>query len=437
MRMTERNAVVAALAVVVVGCSTGGQPVPGSAPPGTGTSAAVPVVASFDPPRAFGTVGVPLQGMGTTLMSKPDVPPPVVLSGTTAYIADVDHVQAVDTRSGSVITTVAPKAPATPLDTSNIAGGLPTPGPPVLIAAGGKTLVGVPFVVTLPGQGTTPSRTAVQVSALDTTTNATVWTATLPPPAGVGADSAYGSVTASLVGTQGDTVVLSVTDGDHARVDALDASTGQGRWSKDDMHGQAVTGDVVVGITQPAGTGSQQVTAVSVGDGSPRWSVPNLSAASVSTAGPALVELDAHDYGTGHPIFQLLSAATGAVAASVNPPPAGSIQPVLHCRYDGTSVTVCASASTTDGAALGLDAATGHVLWQLPDTTTNRVAPAVTTVWHGAVYGTTTNGPVVLDATTGADREAAPGIAPDVVDTTTGIAYDDARRSFAAYPATH
>ena len=45
----------------------------------------------------------------------------------------------------------------------------------------------------------------------------------------------------------------------------------------------------------------------------------------------------------------------------------------------------------------------------------------MTTAWHGAVYGTTVNGPLVLDARTGADRDTRPGAAPVLVNAYLGL----------------
>lgn len=62
----------------------------------------------------------------------------------------------------------------------------------------------------------------------------------------------------------------------------------------------------------------------------------------------------------------------------------------------------------------------GKALWQIAGTS-GRVAPTVSTAWHGAVHGITTNGAVILDARTGADRVDLPGAAPQVVDGYVGL----------------
>ncbi|MEU8433821.1 hypothetical protein AB0F18_13010 [Streptomyces sp. NPDC029216] len=68
------------------------------------------------------------------------------------------------------------------------------------------------------------------------------------------------------------------------------------------------------------------------------------------------------------------------------------------------------------------DGTSGVPLWQLPDPAADRIAPEVTALWHGRVYGKTRSGTVALDARTGADLPTRPGTAPDLVNGYTAIA---------------
>lgn len=68
------------------------------------------------------------------------------------------------------------------------------------------------------------------------------------------------------------------------------------------------------------------------------------------------------------------------------------------------------------------DAAGGELLWKLPNRTAYRIAPRVTAVWHGRIYGSTENGPVALDARTGEGLPTSPGIAPYAVNEYVGLA---------------
>jgi hypothetical protein len=83
---------------------------------------------------------------------------------------------------------------------------------------------------------------------------------------------------------------------------------------------------------------------------------------------------------------------------------------------------------------VALDATSGKSPWCLPKG--GRTALKVTSVWDGAVYGTTSNGPVVLDGRTGRDRQETPGIAPLVADAYAGIAVDETSGQVMIYPAT-
>ncbi len=96
----------------------------------------------------------------------------------------------------------------------------------------------------------------------------------------------------------------------------------------------------------------------------------------------------------------------------------------IQCDYDGRSLTVCARGMF--GAFAAAVDANGEWLWVLPDDSDGRVAPAVTTAWHGTVYGRTENGPLLLDATSGADRVERPGFAPHVVNEYLGVGLDEA-----------
>ncbi|MEU3407686.1 hypothetical protein ABZ766_27585 [Streptomyces sp. NPDC006670] len=89
-----------------------------------------------------------------------------------------------------------------------------------------------------------------------------------------------------------------------------------------------------------------------------------------------------------------------------------------RCRHDGGGAVVCWGRNDVTA----VDATTGATLWRLPDEKAGRIAPQVTSVWHGRVYGKTPNGTVALDSRTGADLPAPPRITPDLVSAYTGVA---------------
>ncbi|MET8622672.1 PQQ-binding-like beta-propeller repeat protein [Kitasatospora sp. NPDC004669] len=169
----------------------------------------------------------------------------------------------------------------------------------------------------------------------------------------------------------------------------------------------------------------RRLSGLKLTDGSTAWTGDkDLFQVSVQPAGPNRVLVEGSDYGSAKGLTWFTDGTTGKLLLDINSP--------LHliCTYDERSVTVCAG----EDSAFALDPATGKVLWKLPDDAKTRVAPRVTAVWHGVVYGRTSNGPVSLDATTGQDRPGNPQLAPVLVDGYAGLA--DTNGGIAAYAAT-
>ncbi|MEU7222314.1 PQQ-binding-like beta-propeller repeat protein [Streptomyces chrestomyceticus] len=375
---------------------------------------------SFDPPQTFAAQGAALPeaaGRGSISMVGTLIKPlPLALHDTHAYIAAANSLQILDTSTGTTTTTVRPRhQPAVEPDTET---GAPVP------TRDGKQLL-VPFTVTFPGKGTTPSRTGIELVAVDTTDRRTAWTLdidTLPSWA------EKAPAQARLVATTKNAAVLSVTSGNRGATYAVDLATRKVSWHNDDVAAAAVIGDTAVAVTTKD-TVRQQVTGLAVDhDGKQLWNTIDGFDLTVRPAGPHLAAVTGNDYDSGDSVSALLTP-DGGKAADLPGETSG-----LSCRYDDASVTVC----QTDGPRVfALDATTGKQLWNLPEQGTGRIAPKVTAAWHGAVYGTTGNGPVVLDAKTGADRNTSPGAAPAAVNEYTGVAVaDDEQHTVVAHPAT-
>jgi hypothetical protein len=62
----------------------------------------------------------------------------------------------------------------------------------------------------------------------------------------------------------------------------------------------------------------------------------------------------------------------------------------------------------------------GKPKWEIKDGGTREI-PEVSAVFHGAIYGKTSNGPIVLDALTGADKPDSPVLVPTFVNEHVGI----------------
>jgi outer membrane protein assembly factor BamB len=234
----------------------------------------------------------------------------------------------------------------------------------------------------------------------------------------VGVSDGVAVVTLSQVHSVMQEAALSISFG-------VDLGTREVLWEKDLFNAEAVSGDAVVGGSKAGGSNTDVLTGLSLQSGEQLWRDGRevLSAIAVTPAGPDLVLTT----GTQESFYGpqpdgrvvLLDPATGEATRLLN-----GITP-SSCRYDEDSVVVCAYTPTeedAEAAAFALDAETGELLWRLPDESGSRIAPQVTAVWHGMVYGNTADGPVVMDARTGEDVELEPGIAPQVVNEYAGIA---------------
>jgi len=362
---------------------------------GGGRSGTAPTAAPrFDPPRQFdlgSAVDLPREADGD--------PPPVVLDGFTAYVALPGRLQAIDTRTGAVRAERAPQAaPSTPV-----------PRAPVLARVGDQDAVVAAFAVSVPGHGTTVGHDAVElvVLARGTFTPLLGGRFDLPPTLG----DAGRLRSADVVAVTGEVAVVGVEVGPDREPStyAFDLHGGRVRWRVPGLAAGYPENRLVVGVLHR--DGGSQVAAVSAQDGRPVWTAGRTGGTvTVARGGRAFVAAVTVATGSGERSLTFYETATGRAAVR-RAVPGG-----VTCRFDDRLTTVCWNADAGEPWAAGFDATTAGTLWELPDAAAGRVAPRVTTVWHGAVYGTTENGPVVLAAPTGRDRTGpAPNVAPDLV----------------------
>ncbi|WP_411137969.1 PQQ-binding-like beta-propeller repeat protein [Streptomyces sp. C10] len=406
--------------VLVAGCGGAAEPGADHKPKASKSKKPATPRKSYDPPQKFATKGAPLPqaaaGDSISLGGTIRKPPPLALHGTGAYVAAADSLQVIDTGTGKETSTVRPRHKSvTDKDTE--------PAAPVLTQDGKQALV--PFLVEFPGKGTTPSRAGIELDAVNTTTGKAAWTLDLDDLPGWAGQPA---TRARMVATTKSTAVISVTNGEMGATYAVDLDTRKATWHNDKIAAAAVIGDTAVVFTSKDSV-RQQVIGLDINhDGKRSWSKLDGYELTVRPAGPHLVAITGTDYDTGDSIGVLLKP-DGSKAADLTGDSSG-----LTCHYDDASVTVC---QTEEPRTIALNAETGKQLWSLPEKGTNRVAPTVTAAWHGVVYGTTGNGPLTLDAKTGADRSTSPGAAPVAVNEYTGVALDQAEhRTLIAHPAT-
>jgi hypothetical protein len=405
------------VAVLVAGCSGGGE---APAPP-----------PAHDPPTAFGPPsGTLLRGAstsyGTTYGSSYGAPPelPVALDGTSIWFAESGGLSRADSSASATQVALPP---------GRWVSGAPRPVP-------GAGLVLAASASTVPGSGTTPPGLALELLAATraTTGDPTVaWTASAPLPWSESPRSVRTAVTGVAATGDGHRVaVLSATTSTHRASLAVDLDTRRVLWVADGvvagavLDGRAPDGEPLPGAAVPAGSGGATVIGAAVpaggGSGYSPSSVVGLdvvtgarrfvadegaTALTVSRAGPSSAAVGGRRAGNAR-AFLTVVGADGSPRPEVD---LGTASSAPRCVWDEASVTVCSGPNRT----FALDAVSAQLLWSLP--AAGRVPPQLTTAWHGAVYGTTVNGPVVVDGRTGRDRNAAPGAAPVVVDGYLGI----------------
>lgn len=359
---------------------------------------------AFDPPVAFAAPsGTLFGGPASRVFGRDAEDLPVGLEGTTVWTTDAGSLNRVDS-TGAVVTL--------PLPPGRHAAGAPR-------AVGSVVLAGSATVI--PGSGTRPPGLAAELLAVDRTADpsasAPTWTAAAPLPW----VARTPSVRLRVAGASDGVAVLTVSTSDQRTTVGVDLAARRVLWTADGVAATGIVrgpgGPVAVGVATPPGANAGYAPSSAVGldllRGTTRFSaLAGTTATTVAVAGPALLAVTGRDGSTARAFLRFL----GADGAEVRAADLGTATSAPRCTWDERTVTVCAGAASVSG----VDATTAAPLWSLP--APGRVAPAITTAWHGAVYGTTVNGPVVLDGRTGADRNPTPGAAPLFVGPYLGVA---------------
>lgn len=424
---------IAVLALVLSACGSGGEAEDRTGKGGTSGKRAP---ASAHRPKGF---PAPLRFSRTRAIALPDsagagkvaiagvrLPLPVALHKGVAFIARPDGLEVFDGLKASKSALIRPEhVPVTRLeDLGGLIGDNPAEAP--LITSEGSTTWALNALVTeVRGSGTSKGHDVVELMATDTARAVKSWFVEIK----LAEEDDFGDDRdeAHVIGRSGDTVIVFA----RGKIFGVSLKSHKQAWAADGWYrtGAVVAGNTVVAITGEEGR-DDQVVGLNGASGRQVWQSPRESAdpspSGLDVAGPDSVMTSEYAHNADERNY-LLEAATGKVRRML---PAGS--PGSDCAYDGLSATVC-SGSRLEKALAAYDPKSGKELWKLPDEPASRVAPKVTLVRQGLIYGTTSNGPVVLDAGTGKDKEDAPGIAPYVLDNYVGITETQEDTGLTAY----
>ncbi|MFI0780918.1 PQQ-binding-like beta-propeller repeat protein [Streptomyces sp. NPDC021212] len=432
-RAVLHTAAAAALAAALTACGSGGD---ADGPKGKDEASEAaggdksPVLKHYAAPLKFSTakpIALPESGGSTDtgLGAAAQNTLPVTLHKGTAFIARPDGLEVASGHVASDPVRITPEHGAVGKagDTHSKA--------PFITSAGGKTVALSALVTEVPGSGTSKGHDLVELMATDTANATKPWFTEIPLSGG--GEFSDGRTDAAVVGRSGDTVVVLGA----GQLFGVDINTHKRVWTAPgDTYATnaVVAGDRVVAV-RGDGLGDKKVVGLNAATGRQSWVSPRVTAQMSSDGlyaiGPDTVMTFEYATGTDNRHY-LLDATDGSVRKML---PEGS--PAMDCGYDGASVTVCTGDGLSgDGSVAAYDAKSGRQLWKLTHDSADRIPPHVTLVRNGLLYGVTKNGPVVMDARTGQDKEDAPGIAPYASDgyVGLGIAKDDGRVT--AYRAT-
>jgi hypothetical protein len=426
MKLRAALCCIAASGLLLSGCSDDSGTITDSEESATAAeSSAAPEeidAEAFEPPMQFDTgASVPLPEEASAgninLAGNAVSPLPTLLAGTKAFIASANQLQIIDTRTAEALPPITPQS-GTPMDPALtvFAGDNPIQAP-IAVELGGKQLVIVPFLTTGTAEGTQVAPTNLEVIAVDAATGEQAFSVVseLPAP---GSDPYENAV---AKGESGGVVVIDVDNYSGYTV-AVDLNTQAVAWEKV-FSTAAVAGDTVVGNVGESEY-NRHFGGLAVADGSVRWDAPEFGYETLHAAGSKYVYgFGGFDYVDGG--LYLVEAATGKIVSLETEERDSGL-----CRFDGQTALVC---TDTWGWLGAVNTETGEWLWEF-DPSPERASVGITAVWHGAIYGNTDNGPVVLDALTGADAETAPGVAPYVVNEYGAVAMLDGG-SVSAFPA--
>ncbi|WP_431042015.1 PQQ-binding-like beta-propeller repeat protein [Streptomyces sp. P1-3] len=424
-------AAVAAMLVTLTACGGGGGGGVKPSGPGRTEHGASPAPQSFTAPTRFSLRhGKPVPESAAAdkvrVVGGLSHPLPVALHDGVLFIARPDGLDVVSGYGpGDPVTITPDRDPAVTLDhVMSISGHNPAEAP-LITSSGGRTLALSALVTKVTGSGTTKPHDVVELMATDTVSLTKRWFTEIRLAAG---DEYSGDrADANVVGRAGDIVVVF----GRGRLFGVDLKSHRRVWTAKGTYekGAVVAGDRVVALRdKPAG--DNQVVGLRAADGKDVWTSPR-SGLELSAAAPEAVMT--YEYPTTDirdRRHHLLDAATGGTRRTLPEDAPGS-----DCAYDGAAVTVCKGRDGFDETAAAYDPKSGKEIWRLPDAAGTRVAPEVTLVRAGLIYGKANGKPVVLDAASGKDKETRPGIAPYVADGYVGISETEDTTGLTAYRA--
>ncbi|MFB9317104.1 outer membrane protein assembly factor BamB family protein [Cryptosporangium minutisporangium] len=407
MRQRALLAVVLLVLLMTAACGGDSDDAPDDDPSSSRPPAAAPAPKRFDPPARFASEGqtlakAPRRGGA---LGKPEVA--AVFVGSTLVYVDESSLAGIDVVTGDD-RWVTPMPGVTIAESTQIA-------TPILY----EDRIYVAAAMTVPDGPRVSSHRAISLAAVDPSTGAEVWTATIEALPGDPVQDVR------LVGVTADSIVLDTSTTTYV----VDPQTRRTRWQTQFFEPTVVDGTVVAGqLGEDATETKTRTVGLRLTDGVQLWS--SAAAAQQGRSfplGPGLMAVHGRDFASAEPFFDFLDPATGE---SRYPGDSDELSALQSCWFDGRTLVVCAATGTRT-VAVGYNWSDLAEIWELP--VGDRAAPRVTGAWHGAVYGLLKGKPVTLDGRSGAVRTNAAGAAPALVNEYAGVSAESG--SLRLFPA--
>ncbi|MYR45882.1 PQQ-binding-like beta-propeller repeat protein [Streptomyces sp. SID5910] len=353
----------------------------------------------------------------------------VSLEGTTVFAVSDDELRAMNALNGEELWSVKPQGTLAE-DTDY---GTEAVGSPELIDVDGKTAVLAAFSITEPGTGTVPDRALLELTAVAADSGKRLWTTQLERPEGEEEGEPY------VAGASDSAVVLSFGGNGSAVTMGVSLTTRKASWTEKGFYADFVDAGIVVGRggADSVFGGGMSVEGRRIDDGSTAWTYKDhLNSAELAPAGGGLFTADVDaPFEQDADIATLLTTATGKSPAGFQAAAPFGHPTDLTCWAGEGTALLCEVAEKFDKKVVAVSPGNWKELWSVTDEDESRLMPSISTVFHGAVYGSTENGSVILDARTGKDKAASSEGTPFTVNEYLGL-FSGSLSGIEARPAT-
>jgi hypothetical protein len=401
---------VAAVVVLIAGCSDGNKPVSktGDGQP-SATTPTAPTLTAYDPPKAFTATAALPQG---TVPKHPTFKPKAGMVGQTVVVADLRGLYGQNVANQGAPWQL-PSTEVTTVETLDATA-------PMSVRLNGKDAIAVAYYQRVQGSGTNKAKVQVVFQWADPTDGKAMAAATINVTPTIGEDELTAGLSASFTSETVDAATGQVAVG-LSPLSLMGAKSGIFTVFGDPATKKTAT----LPFVEPAGVAngivvgakgrelnSRSLAVVDATTGAvKKTGLTGLDALHPAGFGPKHAYLSAEKYIPatkneilGHYVNSIyaIDPATGAAVQTLSVVKDAQ-EALFTCWGDSKNSVVCTSHARGQAEIIGIDDTTGKKTWGYTEKSGSRVVPKITAAFHGLVYAQAEAGPALLDATTGHD----------------------------------